>query len=361
MGTLTIGNIVELKEFDHRRFLLTKKTEGGFGIVYFLQSLSNIPNCVMKTYKNQVSKEDIEKESFAWAQLGKHKNIAAFLCYGTIDNIPYVLSERYPNTLEDLIENPKTTEEVKVIFNDVVSGLNYAKKKLNLVHRDIKPNNIFIDKNGIPKIGDFGLAVYEKFEYKLDTNFKSYTKYSSKTEGDFGGTLPFIAPELFGTSNFSFTTSTDIYALGITFFLLFSEGLLPYDIKEHVIFQNAFERFSMNCKDLEFKNIILKCIELNPQKRFSEYNEFFIEDNDNPPDYELAEVINTIQLLRREKKTEQALEYAKEKLREKPANPLLINQLALVYNDKKDEKTFEFVLSDYLDNVKIEYDFTMYY
>ena len=51
---LSVGKIIELNELEKRRFLITKKTEGGFGIVYFLKSLSDFPDCVMKIFKNNV-------------------------------------------------------------------------------------------------------------------------------------------------------------------------------------------------------------------------------------------------------------------------------------------------------------------
>ena len=54
MELLNVGKIIELNELEKRRFLITKKTEGGFGVVYFLKSLSDFPNCVMKIFKNNL-------------------------------------------------------------------------------------------------------------------------------------------------------------------------------------------------------------------------------------------------------------------------------------------------------------------
>ena len=150
MPQLKIGSIVTLDEMEGRKFLVTKKDGGGFGIVYFLKSLSDLPDCVMKTFKNKVSFEDIEKEAFLWSQLGSNNYIANFMCFGKYEGKPYVLSERYQETFDSLIGKNLNTNLAKDLFKKVVEGIDYANKKLNLIHRDIKPSNIFLDK-AIPK------------------------------------------------------------------------------------------------------------------------------------------------------------------------------------------------------------------
>lgn len=220
MELLNVGKIIELNELEKRRFLITKKTEGGFGVVYFLKSLSDFPNCVMKIFKNNEAREDIEREAFAWAQLGAHQNIANYLCFGTYNSLPYVLSLRYKETLDSLIGRVTDIETIKQLFWGVVSGLKYANEKLNLIHRDIKPANIFVDGT-TPKIGDFGIALFDKFIYKFDDNTKSFIKFSEHKKETIAGTYPFMAPELILGNKAEFSVSTDIYALGITFFFVF--------------------------------------------------------------------------------------------------------------------------------------------
>lgn len=362
MNSLSVGKIIELNELEKRRFLITKRAESGFGIVYFLKSLSDFPNCVMKTFKNTVTNEDIEKEAFAWAQLGPHKNIANYICFGIYNDLPYVLSLRYNETLEMLIGRLTDIETIKHLFWGVVLGLKYANEKLNLIHRDIKPANIFVD--GITsKIGDFGIALFDKFDYKYDNNTESFVKFSEHTNDSIAGTYPFMAPELFSENKTNFSVSTDIFALGITFFLFFSEGMLPYDIKTHSIYSNSFNTFNKNCKDIMFKKLILKCIELDKNKRFQKYEDF-ININEtiaHQSKSTIEDIINTIQLLRRINKTDQALAYAKEEFQNTNKHPLLINQIAIIYENKKDEKTFEFILSDFFDSLEINYDEELYY
>lgn len=361
MTDIKIGSIVRLNEIEGRRFIVAKKDEGGFGIVYFLKSLSDFPDCVMKTFKNKVSFEDIEKEAFLWSQLGSSNYIANFMCFGKYEGSSYVLSERYRETMDSLVGKNIGENLGKDLFKKVVEGVDYANKKLNLIHRDIKPSNIFLEKS-IPKIGDFGLAIYEKFEFRVDEKLKTYKKISDITKASFGGTYPFMAPELF-SENPIFSISTDIFAIGITFFLIYSNGLLPYDIYNHAVFTDSFEIFNNNCKDEEFRNTILKCINLNPNKRYKKYEEIPLYKESKVINIEnsITDIVNTVQVLRREGKIEQALAYAKDELVKQDLHPLLINQIAIIYRLQKRDNVAEFILSDYFESLEIKNEPYLYF
>jgi serine/threonine protein kinase len=69
-----------------------------------------------------------------------------------------------------------------------------------VIHRDIKPNNIRIDSEGVVKILDFGLA---------------RSRQEAKTRGAVGTPI-FMAPELWGDSTISFNNAIDVYAFGVT-------------------------------------------------------------------------------------------------------------------------------------------------
>lgn len=106
---------------------------------------------------------------------------------------------------------------------------------LNIVHRDIKPQNIVLSNDGVVKLIDLGISRVVKNEKSQDTNIL--------------GTVGFAAPEQFGFGQSD--SRTDIYSLGV---------LMNYLLEK-----------TMPCEKLHngmYRNIILKCTNQNPDMRY---------------------------------------------------------------------------------------------
>ena len=100
-------------------------------------------------------------------------------------------------------------EEVIKIGKDICNALVLCKSK-GIVHRDIKPQNIFVSDTGDYKLGDFGIA-------------KTVERTTGGTQA---GTLAYMAPEV---ANFQpYGTSADIYSLGLVLYWLLNERRLPF-------------------------------------------------------------------------------------------------------------------------------------
>lgn len=135
------------------------------------------------------------------------------------------------STLRTAIDNGlhKDVSLVWRLFREIVEGLHYIHQQ-GVIHRDLKPVNIFLDSKDHVKIGDFGLAtnVISK-SVATDISYSeaihlSKSEVVSKSEVEDGtqtgqvGTTFYVAPELASSVKVSYSQKVDIYSLGIIFF-----------------------------------------------------------------------------------------------------------------------------------------------
>ena len=145
-----------------------------------------------------------------------HPNIRQVHGYGSIDGRPAIIMEYLEG--DDLKARMKqgqhfTDEELIKWWNQLVDALKYTHEE-GIVHRDIKPGNIFIDKKGNVKLLDFGIA-------------KVRESISSTQTGQKLGTLMYMSPEQVLDSK-HIDYHTDIYSLAVSFVHLLT-GKRPYD------------------------------------------------------------------------------------------------------------------------------------
>lgn len=123
-------------------------------------------------------------------------------------------------TLRDLIQHNnlyKNKTEVWRLFRQILQGLVHI-HGLNVIHRDLKPDNIFISVSfsGVNnvKIGDFGLASTGE----IATGHASSSVYDQGDQTRSVGTSVYVAPEVRSGGTGNYTTKVDMYSLGIMFF-----------------------------------------------------------------------------------------------------------------------------------------------
>ncbi|NWS02829.1 E2AK2 kinase, partial [Motacilla alba] len=192
--------------------------EGGFGNVFKATS-----KCDRKTYaiKRVEFTEKVDREARGLARLS-HENIVRYhSSWKGDDHIKYPDSRRYSDripclfiqmefceqgTLEDWIvktcTHRKYHEMAQNNFLQIVKGVEYIHSE-ELIHRDLKPQNIFISHNNKIKIGDFGLVTSMAFETLTENR----------------GTKSYMAPEQTGAR---YGKEVDIYALGLIWFEILS-------------------------------------------------------------------------------------------------------------------------------------------
>ncbi len=138
---------------------------GGMGKVYRVHHKSwNIDLAVKSPhkafFKSREQKETFKTEAETWVNLGLHPHIVSCYYVRSIDNISRVFAELVEGgSLEEWIQQGRITTVAHVldIAIQFAWGLAYAHEQ-GLVHRDVKPANVLVTRDGTVKVTDFGLA-----------------------------------------------------------------------------------------------------------------------------------------------------------------------------------------------------------
>ncbi|MDD7984346.1 protein kinase [Lentisphaera marina] len=256
----TINELDELGQYK----LIKKIGEGAHGVVYEAKHQLMQRNTVIKFLKPELcSDKNVQSftEEVKLCSKLEHPNTIKIYDYGqTVDGLFYYVMEFLNGIdLDKIIKQfgPLPPERVIFILNQICSSLQEA-HALNLIHRDIKPQNILLCKQG----GEFD--VIKVLDFSLATRIKEL----NNTGDTIHGTPNYIAPEVITDQNVDHLA--DLYSLGITGYYLLT-GKYPFESNENSV--SDILRQHLNeppitisnissvsiPKDLE--NVILSCLE----------------------------------------------------------------------------------------------------
>jgi parallel beta-helix repeat protein len=200
-------------------------------------------------------------EIAAWQTL-RHKNIVEVLEVNILP-VPYVEMEYVPGSLE-VVTKPMPVWKAVHLVHGIADGLAYAHAH-GIIHRDIKPHNILVTGEFVPKITDWGMS-----KVIATTMEKSSVA---------GFSLSYAAPEQVSPAEFGRTdVRTDIYQLGALFYELVT-GSIPFGGESIVEVGNAIVRedpippTEYNPEAEAVEKIILKCLAKNPADRYQSADE----------------------------------------------------------------------------------------
>ncbi|XP_052385710.1 MAP/microtubule affinity-regulating kinase 4 isoform X1 [Oncorhynchus keta] len=207
-----------------------------------------------KTQLNPTSLQKLFREVRIMKGLN-HPNIVQLFEVIETDKTLYLIMEYASGgeVFDYLVSHGRMKEiEARAKFRQIVSAVHYCHMK-NIVHRDLKAENLLLDANANVKIADFGFSNEFTLGNKLDT---------------FCGSPPYAAPELFQGKKYD-GPEVDVWSLGVILYTLVS-GSLPFDgqnlkeLRERVLRGKYRVPFYMST---DCEGILRRFLVLNPTKR----------------------------------------------------------------------------------------------
>lgn len=231
-----------------------------------VRSEMNNEQSTREYFRNLV--EDCIQEIYTMEHFCGNSHVVSFEDFKVVeylDDIGWDISIRmeYLTSFMDYCTGKELTEkEVIKLGCDLAMALIYC-RKLNIIHRDVKPENIFVSRFGDFKLGDFGIAREQAH---------TMSNMSKK------GTYSYMAPEIYKGEKYD--SSIDIYSLGIVLYKLMNQNRLPflsldkqlitYRDKETALARRmAGEKMPAPVNaSAAFSHIILKACAYEPGKRY---------------------------------------------------------------------------------------------
>ena len=253
---------------------------GGMGVVYRARDLRLDRDVALKvlppgTLSDEATRKQFRKEALALAKLN-HPNIETVHEFDTQDNVDFLVMELIEGaTLADRLRNgPMPEKDVLAFGAQLAAGLEEAHEH-GVVHRDLKPGNIFVTPKGLVKVLDFGLARFQQREKAPDLTA------SLTAVHPLAGTLPYMAPEQLRGEPAD--QRSDIYAAGTVLYEM-ATGVRPFRyelatrLADSILHQPPPSPCAVNPRvSAPLESIILKCLDKEPESRYQSAKELEVD------------------------------------------------------------------------------------
>jgi len=261
-----------LKKFGKYE-ILTELGRGGMGVVYMARDPLIGRLVALKTLSPDVlSDPHLLKRFYREAQSAgnlQHPNVVTIYDLGEVSGSPYIAMELVEGeTLQEIIarQPPMPLPQKLNIIRQFCRGLGHA-HRYGVTHRDVKPANILVKRDGTTKVVDFGIAHLE---------MTSMTK-----SGTFIGTVYYASPEQ--TNNTKVDSRSDIFAVGVVIYE-FLAYVRPFNGPTVVaIINQVLSKDPAPLRQLvpdipaELETIVSRCLRKDPDERYQTLEEMLLE------------------------------------------------------------------------------------
>lgn len=286
---LTLPELASHLGIDSDKFIVVQRFDGGMGTCYRIVDANGTSFALKVIHSDLLLDEKsiyrYNEELKLWLTFSACDGVAEAKCIIKINEIPCVVSSWMENgDMNKLITdmNPKT---FYTSIDRIITALKWVYDKYKVIHRDLKPGNILIDKDDKAYVADWGLAKListNEQGRKNDTKELAGINPYLTQKGTFVGTVLYASPEqLLGLPNIDFRS--DIYSLGCIMYQ-WETGKPPF--VGNTIQEIAFGHLNTKptkiggfFKSTNFKaeNIIMKCLEKKPENRYQSYGELLAD------------------------------------------------------------------------------------
>lgn len=259
---------------------------GGMGVCVHLRHADTGAEYALKGVRpdhidSQSSVDRFVDELQVWLSASACNLIAEAVAVVKVNEAPCVLATWMPNgDLARALPRLDKTAKIETLLR-LVRGLSWVKDTLGVIHRDLKPPNILLDRGDLAYVADWGLARPIGLEMKRvrdSMNGQSVDRPDRTQAGSFLGTVTYAAPEqIMGSAQIDHRA--DIYALGCMMYE-FETGTPPFIAKtineiarKHIVESPKKLGGWFKKTDLGLERIIARCLEKKPGDRFATYED----------------------------------------------------------------------------------------